>query len=141
MRYIKNGALIKLMPHNAHAQRRSTATESFKFNHKRGGVLCPLELIVMPKFRKKPVVIEATQWKFLGDHPNVKEGWIDDKGQIACNVGPAFNVCGRRKIACIKTLEGWHQVKPGDFIITGVHGEEYPCKPDIFEKTYEPVEA
>ena len=40
----------------------------------------------------------------------------------------------------IKTLEGDMKAAPGDWIITGVNGEQYPCKPDIFEKTYEPVE-
>ena len=40
----------------------------------------------------------------------------------------------------IDTLEGWFDVTPGDWIITGVNGERYPCKPDIFEKTYEAVE-
>lgn len=40
----------------------------------------------------------------------------------------------------IQTLEGNMKASPGDWIITGVHGEKYPCKPDIFEKTYEPVE-
>lgn len=39
----------------------------------------------------------------------------------------------------IETLEGTHHASVGDWIITGVHGEQYPCKPDIFEKTYEPV--
>lgn len=41
----------------------------------------------------------------------------------------------------IETLEGTHKASVGDWIITGVHGEQYPCKPDIFEKTYEPVEV
>lgn len=40
----------------------------------------------------------------------------------------------------IETLEGVMHAEPGDWIITGVNGEKYPCKPDIFEKTYEPVE-
>ncbi len=40
----------------------------------------------------------------------------------------------------IETLEGVMHASPGDWIITGVNGEKYPCKPDIFEKTYEPVE-
>ena len=40
----------------------------------------------------------------------------------------------------IKTLEGVMRANPGDWIITGVHGEQYPCKPDIFEEIYEPVE-
>jgi len=73
------------------------------------------------KFRKKPVVIEATQWNKEGDHPAV---WMDV-------VGNGF----------INTLEGVHIVTPGDWIITGVKGEHYPCKPDIFEMTYEKVEA
>lgn len=75
------------------------------------------------KYRKKPVVVEATQWFKMGDHSEVERfsressllGWIE-------------------------TLEGGHIVHPGDFIITGVKGEHYPCKPDIFDMTYEPVE-
>ena len=78
------------------------------------------------KFRKKPVVIEATQWFKLGDHPNV-EGLHPN--------GPQ-----RTEYGWIKTLEGGHIVTPGDWIITGVAGENYPCKPDIFEATYEKVE-
>jgi len=74
------------------------------------------------KFRKKPVVIEATQWFKHGDHPAVK---------------PA----NQGKDALIHTLEGPHFVTTGDWIITGVKGEHYPCKPDIFEATYERVEA
>ena len=70
------------------------------------------------KFRKKPVVIEATQWFKDGDHPavthSIHRGW----GKVA-------------------TLEGDMTVMPGDWIITGVKGEVYPCKPDIFEMTYE----
>jgi len=73
------------------------------------------------KFRKKPVVIEATQWFKDGDHPAVQRSpWN----------GRVF----------IDTLEGDHTVTPGDWIITGVKGEHYPCKPDIFEMTYEAVE-
>ena len=74
----------------------------------------------MSRWRKKPIVIEATQWFKPGDHPKV--GW----GETADNV--------------IQTLEGEMQVSPGDWIITGVAGEVYPCKPDIFEKTYDPVQ-
>ena len=73
------------------------------------------------KFRKKPVVIEATQWFKMGDHPAVFAGKITGAPQI-------------------ETLEGAHLVSPGDWIITGVKGEHYPCKPDIFEMTYERVE-
>lgn len=83
----------------------------------------------MPKFRKKPVVIEAVQYTvetcreahaFLGyGHPRP-----DD----ACGLGIE-----------IETMEGTMVVSAGDWIIKGVNGEFYPCKPDIFEKTYEPV--
>lgn len=78
----------------------------------------------MPKFRKKPVVIEAVQWFKHGDHAMVKHD-------------PAPHV--DRKYGWIDTLEGGHIVSPGDWIIKGVKGEFYPCKPDIFEQTYEPV--
>ena len=72
------------------------------------------------KFRKKPVVIEATQWFKNGDHPRV----VVDKHE-----GPY-----------IATLEGAMRVNFGDWIITGVKGEHYPCKPDIFAATYEAAE-
>ena len=75
------------------------------------------------KFRKKPVVIEATQWFKHGDHPAVVEASLSGM--------PIF---------WIDTLEGGHIVCPGDWIITGVKGEQYPCKPDIFEMTYEVAE-
>ena len=75
------------------------------------------------KFRKKPVVIEATQWFKMGDHPEVVEATLSGM--------PVF---------WIETLEGGHIVTVGDWIITGVKGEHYPCKPDIFDMTYEPVE-
>lgn len=72
------------------------------------------------KFRKKPVTIEAVQWFRYGDHPAVVR-YDGNKGYI-------------------NTLEGGHEVTPGDWIITGVKGEHYPCKPDIFAMTYEPAE-
>jgi hypothetical protein len=79
------------------------------------------------KFRKRPVIIEATQWFKFGDHPEVKAK-IPFECEDSDNKG------------WVETLEGGHIVTPGDWIITGVHGEHYPCKPDIFEKTYEKVE-
>ncbi len=107
------------------------------------------------KFRKKPVVIEATQWFKHGDHPEdrrrpervIPEDWEgrvvryyrtpDLDGQSVCkHCGNIMHVHG-----WIDTLEGGHIVCPGDWIITGVKGEHYPCKPDIFEATYERVEA
>ena len=74
------------------------------------------------KYRKKPVVIEATQWFKMGDHPAVFMGRLGI-------------------LPFIETLEGPMTVTPGDYIITGVKGEHYPCKPDIFEMTYEKVET
>ena len=79
------------------------------------------------KFRKKPVVIEATQWFKMGDHPAV----TIDRNQKFEGLAPH---------GWIYTLEGGHVVTPGDWIITGVKGEHYPCKPDIFELTYEAAE-
>ena len=94
------------------------------------------------KFRKKPVVIEAIQWFRHGDNPDVQL-FVDEKHLI--NTGAVCDGeggCGKLIInhGSIKTLEGWHIVCPDDWIITGVKGEKYPCKPDIFEQTYEPVE-
>jgi hypothetical protein len=85
----------------------------------------------MSKFRKKPVVIEAIQWHKHGDHPKV--------GQLPPN-HPIDKFCiTPLHFGWIDTLEGGHVVSQGDWIIQGVKGEFYPCKPDIFEATYEPV--
>lgn len=75
------------------------------------------------KYRKKPIVVEATQWFDFLDHPEVKKKWD----------------CGE-PIYYIDTLEGPMYVSSGDYIITGVKGEHYPCKPDVFELTYEVAE-
>lgn len=84
------------------------------------------------KFRKKPVVIDAVKWG--GD--NFKD--------ILDFCGGPFTVYKKENSnptsIFIHTLEGEHEARLGDMIIRGVHGEYYPCKPDIFEKTYEPVE-
>jgi hypothetical protein len=107
----------------------------------------------MTKYRKKPVVIEAAQWFSNGDHPSdaselltyegtefLSEGKIvrwyrhpDISGVVGCRH------CGVQMYdhGWIDTLEGGHIVCPGDWIITGVQGEHYPCKPDIFAATYE----
>jgi hypothetical protein len=76
------------------------------------------------KFKKKPVVIEAVQWFKNGDHP-----------AVICKSDP--NRYADAGIPWIATLEGGHIVTPGDWIITGVKGEHYPCKPDIFALTYD----
>jgi hypothetical protein len=116
----------------------------------------------MTLYRKKPVVIEASQWFKNGDHPEdaafcsgsasdgtegarelyEREGKVvryfrhpDISGEKLCrHCGKRMHVHG-----WIDTSEGGHIVCPGDWIITGVVGEKYPCKPDIFEQTYEKV--
>lgn len=81
-----------------------------------------LECSCKRKFRKKPIVVEAEQW-FPGK--NIE----------------GVRICPDRiRMPCIVTLEGNLNVSPGDWIITGINGEKYPCKPDIFDKTYEMVE-
>ena len=90
----------------------------------------------MPMFRKKPVVIEATQWFRHGDEP------AESKCQpIECDFEWRCDHCGSQahKHGNVPTLEGWHIVCPGDWIIKSIKGEFYPCKPDIFEATYEPA--
>lgn len=84
----------------------------------------------MAKFRKKPVVIEAVQ--FTDENPNEAFYFI------SCNKSPGFNSDGSKYIM-IQTLEGDMKADIGDWIIKGVNGEFYPCKPDIFEKTYEQI--
>ena len=85
------------------------------------------------KFRKKPVVIEATQWFKMGDHPAV----VERSSYQQTPLSPG--ICYVTKVPIVKTLEGEHIVTPGDWIITGIKGEFYPCKPDIFAATYEEV--
>ena len=111
------------------------------------------------KYRKKPVVIEATQWHKNGDHPDdgpcesafepAYEPTSPHEGEVVRYFRrPDVDGAARcRECDCrfsihgwIDTLEGGHRVCPGDWIITGVKGERYPCKPDIFEATYDPVE-
>ena len=112
----------------------------------------------MGMYRKKPVVIEASQWFRNGDHPNYGEerftsgefeGEKFEGHNVRYNRTPEYD----RSTACkhcgntmhfhgwIDTLEGGHIVCPGDWIITGIQGEHYPCKPDIFDATYEAVDG
>jgi hypothetical protein len=87
----------------------------------------------MPRFRKKPVVIEAVRW---------------ENRKIVCPPGPVWLAEAEERgvvqlagdVLHIETLEGTMQAQPGDWIIRGVKGELYPCKPDIFEATYEPAD-
>ena len=88
----------------------------------------------MKKFRKKPVVIEAIQLSrkcadvvvdFIGKE-NINDYNLGEFAEDSCYIE-------------IKTLEGNHYANEGDWIIKGIKGEFYPCKPDIFEQTYEEV--
>ena len=107
-------------------------------------------------YRKKPVIIEATQWFKNGDHPEDKCYYVDDKspnrflsegkvvryyrhpgieGTSVCkHCGLQMHIHGR-----IDALGLGYAVCPGDWIISGSQGERYPCKPAIFELTYELV--
>ena len=76
----------------------------------------------MARYMKKPVVVEAVQWFRHGDHPAVHAESADDS------------------FGFIDTLEGRLRVEPGDWVITGVAGENYPVKPDIFDRLYTPAE-
>ena len=93
----------------------------------------------MAKFRKKPVVIEAITFTELVEH-GVKSG-----ANIVNGMPWSFEYKGHpithENDHCylIPTLEGTHNLTPRDMLITGVNGEIYPCKIDIFEKTYEPA--
>ena len=83
----------------------------------------------MAKYRKKPVIIEAVQF----DGTDESVDWLLPQ-LISGEIGRATNKL------YIKTLEGTMTANIGDYIIKGVNGEFYPCKPDIFEATYEKVD-
>jgi len=108
------------------------------------------------KYRKKPAVIDATQWFKNGDHPEdcsvplqPRKGdsvLLYTEGKIVRYYRrpdiPGASVC--KKCGYIMHDHGWidtgengHDVCPGDWIITGIRDERYPCKPDIFEATYD----
>ena len=94
----------------------------------------------MTKFRKKPVVIEAKEVPTSGY--NALDPFSDAVADLAawCGGGVMRNVSTATLCIDIPTLEGTMRALPGDWIIKGVAGEFYPCKPDIFEATYERVE-
>lgn len=77
------------------------------------------------RFRKKPIVIEAVQWFAPGDHAAV----------VADPRSPTGFAIRTPENTVVK-----HEVTPGDWIITGIKGEFYPCKPDVFVATYEPAD-
>ena len=98
----------------------------------------------MSQYRKRPVVVTAHQWFRNGDHPD--DGGADTEGEVVRYFRrpdkPGDSLCEQCEAkyhdhGWIDTLEGGHVVCPGDWVITGVAGERYPCKPDIFEQTYD----
>ena len=92
------------------------------------------------RFTKKPVTITASQWFKSGDHPAVRD--ISDSDDLFFTGMGGATLVEREKFGVIGTLESPnHLVTPGDWIITGVQGEMYPCKDEIFRLTYEPVVA
>lgn len=91
----------------------------------------------MSLYRKKPVVIEALQWDGSWDGKQTIEARWPELRTTHLDSHPPSRTIRRWHIG---TLEGHHQVSVGDYIIKGVKGEFYPCKPDIFEMTYEVVE-
>jgi len=95
----------------------------------------------MKKYRKKPVVIEAEQWFGYGDVPEANIIKYSDQQMYKFNPTDRCDRCGELYInhGFLHTLEGFQIVCPGDYIVKGVEGEFYPCKADIFEKTYEEV--
>ncbi len=95
----------------------------------------------MSKFRKKPVEIDAMQWDGSIASAQAIIAWSGDKiGYRSNQVGsPDESKRTREDWLSIHTLEGEMKGQPLDWIIRVVKGEYYPCKPDIFEATYEPV--
>lgn len=88
---------------------------------------------MVKKFKKKPVVIEAVQFE-VGPDGDKDHNWY------ICEEFMGKKCEWAHGQPTIETLEGVHLVSDGDWIIKGVKGEFYPCKPDIFEMTYEPCD-
>lgn len=88
------------------------------------------------KYRKKPVAVNAWPWEpelSVAEYPDwLKTALGDKKVEVVFGDNTAY--------LRIHTLEGDYYASPGDYIIQGVAGELYPCKPDIFGRTYEPAE-
>lgn len=101
----------------------------------------------MPKFRKKPVEIEAIQWTGLPDFAEILDGSIRKIESARMENFDDWIVANQGNRKCryvgntvvIPTLEGEMTASPGDWIIKGVDGELYPCKPGIFARTYDRV--
>lgn len=90
----------------------------------------------MPHFRKKPIVIEARRLETTHLQVVKLAEWCG--GRVSTDTNDDFS--NPMHFIYLPTLEGRMLVSPGDWVIQGVNGEFYPCKPDIFEKTYDIVE-
>lgn len=82
----------------------------------------------MAEYRKKPIVVEAELYRM-----GLEDGFKD----AIEGIGDGIRGVRKVKRPYIETLEGDMLISPGDYIITGIKGERYPCKPEIFEATYE----
>jgi hypothetical protein len=85
-------------------------------------------------FRKKPVVIEAVQFTDSPQNTHDILSWVGDRAHVRHDGAENGEIV-------IQTLEGDHLARVGDWIIKGVAGEFYPCKPNIFAATYEPADT
>lgn len=94
--------------------------------------VCLLDNVFM-KYRKKPVIIEAIQW--TGKNKKEIKEFVGSMAEFEI----AELKDNKLYYLFINTLEGRMEASEGDYIIKGVNGEFYPCKPDIFDKTYEKV--
>ena len=99
---------------------------------------------MIKKYRKKPVVIEAIQWDGTNNNEVLD---FCDKAEFQYVIRKPKNIFSNKReryvmmALFIQTFEGLHEASIGDYIIEGVNGEFYPCKQDIFKKTYEEVET
>jgi hypothetical protein len=87
---------------------------------------------VKQQYRKKPIVVEAILWDGTTDTANAIWKWGGDVSVMQSKIDNSFTIW---------TLEGEMTALVGDYIIKGIQGEFYPCKPDIFEQTYEPIKG
>ena len=96
--------------------------------------------IMLGRYRKRPVEIDAVQWDGTNESATPIINWILSNGGSAtyqCDGDTCTDIPDEDHHIAIPTLEGTMRVSPGDWVIKGVQDEFYPCKPDIFAATYE----
>ena len=91
------------------------------------------KVVIMARYIKNPIPVEADEYKY-----GLEDGFddIDDAVKAGFDIRNYTSVDDSKKVPYIKTLEGKHYINNGDYIITGIEGERYPCKRSIFLKTY-----